>query len=437
MLGLPALLLPVADAKEFIPRLGLSLEQNDNIKKTKDNPEADTVITPSFGFVYEDQGPALNASVDFEVRNERFSSNASSNLNLFSIDSFIDWIISPNRFIWAIEDVANTQRITAFDPASPENLQNFNVFTTGPDFIFSNGSYEGLLKLRLGDVYYSDTGADNQRVIGSASAKRLINEYSSLGISSAISIIDYEDAFRVDYDIGFLGATYERELPYGTFKLETGANWVTHDNGVNENAPRGELEFEFNGGGPNELRLAASTKYSDPALEAYDPLYSRTYDVGVGTPVNANQISGDGVFDSDRVEASYARSGRRMRINLLAYINNRESLLGASDADVEEQGYNVGLSYLLRDSLSIWARYNASENDFKNKNSSVKGTATTVGLDYSISQNLKFSVGASFGEENSEVIDPRLESNEEDQRDFSNDIVFLKIEYTGVQKEKK
>lgn len=440
LIGLSAVLLNTAVAKEFIPHLGVTFEQNDNIdKETKDKAEEDTVITPYFGFMYEDQGPQLDASVDFEVRNERFSSNSANNQNLFSIDSFIDWVILPNRFVWSIEDVANTQRISAFEPASPDNLQNFNVFTTGPDYIFSSGTYEGLLKLRVGDVYYSDTGADNRRVIGSVSAKRLINEYSSLGISSAISLVDFEEVFRVDYDIGFVGATYERELPYGTFELSSGVNWVAHDNGTDESAPMGELEFEYDGGGggANVLRLAASTKYSDPALDAYDPLYSRTYDVGAGDPMNANQISGDGVFSSDRIEAGYIRNGKRIRFNLLAYLNNRESLLNASDADVEEKGFNVGLSYLLRDSLSLWVRYNASDNDFKNKNSTVKGMFTSAGFDYSITQNLKLSVGASDGEENSEVINPSLDIETDDQRDFSNTIVFLRLEYRGVPKEKE
>jgi hypothetical protein len=439
LIGLPALLLNTAVAKEFIPHLGVTVEENDNINKTKDNVEADTVITPYFGFLYEDQGPQLDASVDFEVRNERFSSNSANNQNLFSIDSFIDWVILPNRFVWAIEDVANTQRISAFEPASPDNLQNFNVFTTGPDYIFSSGSYEGLLKLRLGDVYYSDTGADNQRIIGSASAKRLINEYSSLGISSAISLVDFEEVFRVDYDIGFLGVTYERDLPYGTFELSSGVNWVAHDNGTDESAPMGELEFEYDGGGggANVLRLAASTKYSDPALDAYDPLYSRTYDVGAGDPMNANQISGDGVFSSDRIEAGYIRNGKRIRFNLLAYLNNRESLLNASDADVEEKGYNVGLSYLLRDNLSLWVGYNASDNNFKNKNSTVKGMFTSAGFDYSITQHYKLSVGASDGEENSEAINPSLDTENDDQRDFSNTIFFLRLEYRGVPKGKE
>jgi len=440
LIGLSAVLLNTAVAKEFIPHLGMTFEQNDNIdKETKDKAEEDTVITPYFGFIYEDQGPHLDASVDFEVRNERFSSNSANNQNLFSIDSFVDWVILPNRFVWAIEDVANTQRISAFESASPDNLQNFNVFTTGPDYIFSSSSYEGLLKLRLGDVYYSDTGADNQRIIGSASAKRLINEYSSLGISGAISLVDFEEVFRVDYDIGFVGATYERELPYGTFELSSGVNWVAHDNGTDESAPMGELEFEYDGGGggANVLRLAASTKYSDPALDAYDPLYSRTYDVGAGDPMNANQISGDGVFSSDRIEAGYIRNGKRIRFNLLAYLNNRESLLNASEADVEEKGFNVGLSYLLRDSLSLWVRYNASDNDFKNNNSTVKGMFTSAGFDYSITQYLKLSVGASDGEEDSEAINPSLDIETDDQRDFSNTIVFLRLEYRGVPKEKE
>jgi len=421
-----SMLLNEANAKEFIPRLGLSVEQNDNIYKTKEGAEQDTVVTPYFGFIYEDQGSQLDASIDFEIRNERYLNNSPNNQNLFSANSFLDWIIVPNRFVWAFEDMANTQRITAFEAAKPSNIQNFNVFTTGPDFIFSDGSYEGLLKLRVGDVYYSDTGADNQRLIGSASAKRLINEYSSLGLKAAVSLVDFEEVFRVDYDIGFMGAAYERELPYGTFQITTGFNWVNHDNGIEENAPMGELEFEYDNGA-NVLRLAASSKYSDPALEAYDPLYSRQYDVGVGKPVNANEVSGVEVVDSNRAEASYTREGARVKATVLGYLENREPLLGNPASYLEQVGYNVGLAYQLRDNLSLWVGHNASDNDFTKKNSYVKSVSTSVGVNYNISQYLKLTVGASVGEDSSD--DPK--------RDFSNDIVFLRIEYSGASKERE
>jgi hypothetical protein len=427
--GLAALVLDTAGAKEFIPRLGLSVESHSNVLKTRDDEKKDTIVTPYFGFLFENKSPNMDASVDMEVRNERYTDNAFGSQNLFSVDSFIDWVILPNRFVWAFEDLANSQRIDAFDTSKPDNLQNFNVFTTGPDYYFSSSTYEGLLKLRFGDVYYSKLGQDNRRVIASASVKRLINEYSLFGFNSAASLVDFEEEFFVDYDIGFLGPTYERELPYGTFEISTGMNWVNYDDGAKDSAPMAQFEFEYDsGGGLDVFKLSASSKYSDATLDAYDPLFSRLYDLGVNNPLNANEVAGIGAFESERVEASYTRGSRRVTASLLAYLNNRTALLRTdAEGDVEEVGYGVGLAYQIKEYLSLWASYYESDSDFPEKNSYVTGSTPSIGFDLDLSDKLALSAGTSFGEEKSN----------EPKRDFSNNIVFLRLEYRGAEKTKE
>ena len=424
----PMLLLDTAGAKEFIPRLGLSAEKHTNILKTRDNEVGDTILTPYFGFLFAEQAPNVAASIDLEVRSERYADDTYDSQNLYSINSFVDWVILPNRFVWAVEDLAYSQRINVFDPSTPDNLQNFNVFTTGPDFVFSSGIYEGLVKLRLGDVYYSDSGADNQRIIGSASIKRFLTDYSLFGFNGAVSVVDFEEDFRVNYDVGFLAAKYERELPYGTFELSAGVNWANHDDGVEENAPMAQLNFQYDGdGGVDVFKLAISTKYSDSALDAYDPLYSRLYDVGVNKLANVNETTGVGAFDSDRGEVGYTYNGQLIKLSLLAFFSKRDFFSGASEANVEQVGYGTGLSYQARENLSLWASYYLTDSDYPTTDSYVKGTTPSFGINYTVSDTVSLTMGISFAEEKSSV----------PGRGYDNDVTFLRIDYRGVPKDRK
>lgn len=431
-------------AKEFIPQFGISIEDHSNATKNDISPQGDTLFVPYAGFTFEEETSLIQSSIQFRVNREQYADDTFDTKNLFTMDGFIDWEIVPGRYIWVVEDAASSRRIDQTEPDSlgnsKQNLQNFNVLMTGPDVLLRRGVYQVVLKARLADVYYSEAATDNQRLLLSGAVNKDLNDYSKIGFDASVSFVRFEEDFNVDYDIGSMLATYDRELPFGTLELRGGFNFVNHQNAKDETGAIGELALQIGrAGAPNTFRFSASKKFSDPALEAFDPLYTRLFDLGGERQVNSAETTGTGAFETRQAEANYSFSGDRVGLNVFAFFRESDFPINPTQA-TDEYGGGVGVYYLLRQNLRAFANYYQFRSELPNSSASAgqnrpvtagdtstvytDGTSPGFGLTYNISDTLSLSVGAVFTEN---------DSNEQ-RRQFTDDVAYFRIDYKGTAK---
>ena len=102
-----------AGAKEFMPRLGITVEDHSNVNRSDDPDKetADTVMRPYFGFIFEENTTDLNAKADVLMVYESYARNTFDSQLLPTIDMTLDWSIQPNRLSWVVEDYAYAQRV--------------------------------------------------------------------------------------------------------------------------------------------------------------------------------------------------------------------------------------------------------------------------------------------------------------------------------------
>jgi len=233
-------------------------------------------------------------------------------------------------------------------------------------------------------------------------------------------------------------ATYDRELPFGTLKLRGGVNFVNHQNAKDETGSIGELALQVGEeGGPHAFQVSASKKFSDPALEAFDPLYTRLFDLGGERQVNTAETTGTGAFETRQAETRYAYSGDRAGFNLFAFYRESDFPITPTQAS-DEYGGGAGVYYLLRHNLRAFASYSKFRHELPNSNVSAgqnrpvtpgdtrliftEGTSPSFGLTYNISDSLSLSMGAVFTEN---------DSNEQ-RRQFTDDVAYIRIDYKGT-----
>ncbi len=428
-------------AKDFIPRLGVDVEQHSNITLEPSGSEVeDTMITPYFGFQYDDKGEDLEAKVDFLLRHETYAENSFKEQDLFNINGVLDWGVMPGVLNWVVEDYAYSQRIDTTEDNTPDNVENFNVLATGPDFLFSHEIYDGVLKLRLADVYYSKSNNDNMRVIGSAAVYRPLNVYSRIGAEFSISNVKFDEVFLTDYTIASAHANYERETPYGVLNLHAGASWADHENGATDSAPLFEAKLASEEGLGQNYSISLSTKYSDPALDAYDPFFTSLLEISDQQTINQNEISGTGVYKQDRLELSYGIQGERLGFSLAGFSTKSNQLLSTVE-DTKDIGGGANLSYLLTERAVIWVDgyYSRSEYvdiiDERDKPAAPEPlgarvdryaeiTGVGVGASYTLRDSLSFTLGAR-----------NLESQSDDpNRQYKDDILYFNVQYRGTPK---
>ena len=81
-----------------------------------------------------------------------------------------------------------------FAPSTPDNRENVNYLSTGPDFTLSLGSRNKLLlNGRFADVSYEDSELGNQRVRGALALRRDLSDATNVSINVTTEQVSFDD----------------------------------------------------------------------------------------------------------------------------------------------------------------------------------------------------------------------------------------------------
>lgn len=412
-------------AREMTPFVGLKLENHSNIKRLSTDEVEDTVIAPYVGLEFEDATGDYSAAVNARVDFEKYQEGEFSDKTFVELDAYFDWIVQPGRFTWAVEDYSSQYRINIQEADSPGNTQNVNVFATGPDFLFSAGVWELLVKGRVANVAYSETNDDSARLITAISGKLDVNDYSSFNLDSTLSVVDFNEDFLDDYTVLTTGLRYNRELPYGKFHGAVGYNGFDFDSGKDKNDPYFDANLTLELAGSSRFELSGAYKLTDLALESFNPLYTRLLeDLEINSLFEQTTERGaSGVYRVKRAFGSYTYFGSRFSTSVFGFVN-QQRYFDFVDNNLDENGGGISFTYELSDKLMARAGMSVSDIKYKVADFDVDWKAAEMAAIYNFAENFFMVVGVATEDSQSEKA----------LRDFKNDRIYLTLEYRAKPK---
>ncbi|MGV6857345.1 MAG: hypothetical protein ACWA5X_00065 [bacterium] len=413
-------------AKEITPLVGMSVKSHSNISKIHAPEVADTIITPYAGVKYKDVNSQFESSVDFRLNYETYADNTFDDRALYEMDGYVDFILDPGRLTFSVEDYAGQYRINIQDPDSPSNIQNINVLAAGPDLLLARGAWDVLLKARLANVIYSETADDNTRVIGAASLRRSINSYSSLSVDSTLSFINYNADFFDDYNVVTTGLSYYRDLPYGSLKGSAGYNGFHFDNRADKNDPYYDLSVHLDLGGSSSADFVSEYKLTDLALDAFNPLYTRLLSDFDYLRDETTEKGASGVYRATRHSVSYTYAGSLTSVTLLGYFD-RKNYFSIIENNFDDKGVGANISYTLSERVNLYAGITKSKVSYKKAGFDVDVQRAGVGVSYNLREDISILVGA------------QTDVNESDEvkRDYSDTAYYVQLEYKPTIRKKE
>lgn len=190
-----------ASAADFAYQAEAGLGHSDNVTRSASVEESESIATAGLGLSLSQDSARLQADVlgnfaYYDYLDDTYDSEVLGNFAGNARYAFV-----PERFEWMASDNFGQVLNDPVQAATPDNRENINNFSTGPDAMLAFGSQT---RLRLGGRYslttYERSALDSDTVSANLALIRLLSSASSGSVNFQTAKISYDDtAFDADY----------------------------------------------------------------------------------------------------------------------------------------------------------------------------------------------------------------------------------------------
>lgn len=401
-------------------QFGAATNYSDNITRTPENGVDDVVSNLNVAGLWSNQSPRLNVSAFGQLTyldylNDTFDSEVVPRGNLQ-----VDWNIIPARLSWMAEDRYGQIASDPFATFTPDNIEDINVFRTGPDFTFGASPRQLLtISLRAEDQYYEIQPADNQRLSAAVELKRRFSDSRSAALTVRAEDVEFDEpGFGNDFSVIESFVTFEQDFDGTGFSMDLGHTQLS----VNNETISGVLaRLSASRSIASNWYLRASGEYSYTDSGSRFLIGREQSTAGPGQTVNDDTLTAAASpLRLKHVDFNIARDAERHSVDAVFYWD-LESYEFTSELDREQTGITASYQFVMNplNTIRLSSSYRSVRFETRDRNDD----NLEVELRYrrNLSANLSLDVRAA-----------RLKRSSSDPTSvFAENIVGLSLTYTS------
>lgn len=357
-----------SQAGEFAYGLGYLATHSDNISRVPTNERSDTIHSLLAGFAYQENTSNLVARVLAQAEYNKYNKDTYGDQSLFYVTSSAVWTISPQRFLWTVEDTARQALIDSTGVDTPSNRVGVNVLSTGPDFLVRFSPVQTLaLGARLGDVYTGRANADSKRLNGTAGWQYQASSVSTYSLNYQTLDVRYEDSMlNNDFRRQDLFARAQYRPSRSQYTMDLGKSDINRDRGSDLSGTLARFMWTRQLTNESSFGISAAREFSDTGtdlLVASQSLSSPTTPTSqaVQNTVLTSDILTSDVYLAKHGEIFYTRRGSQLGVEFNA--SHRKYDFETIAQDRKETGGRLQLDYFYSaaTTLSLFTEYTKTE----------------------------------------------------------------------------
>lgn len=336
--------------------LELGVLRSDNITLTPVDPIDETVLIPHLDFSLSENGSTVQAAVAGVLEYRNYLDGTFGSEFRGTLNGNLNWNIVPERLAWTFADNLGLYPISLRDPDVPGNLQQTNVFTTGPTLrLRLSPTMQSQTEARFIDSHAEETGAFDSTRLGLA--QRF--QWESGPTRQLTANLEAQD---IDFDDDLVARDYRRYAAYAgytqalsRFDLGASLGWsrLDFDRGGDVSGPLARASVDWRTTERSTFGLAFAWQYSDAVSAIAEG--GAAFDLGLGGVGIGGEAIGADVYRERRLEASYLFQSTRLNLASTVHAGRfryeQQAVVLAADRD--EVGAGVNLGYLLRPLLTL------------------------------------------------------------------------------------
>jgi hypothetical protein len=237
---------------------------SDNIARQPVNADEGTIGSAGLVLGYFKERRRLLADIDVNAQYQRYMDDEFEEELVGGLNGTVIVGLVPGRFEWVTRDNFGQLRRSPFAADTPENRENFNYFTTGPDVtMLLPGNAAVRVSGRYSTVEYEISSQDARRLGGTVAWIRGLGSPRSLSLQAGTERVDFDDVnFAGGYDRHFAFVRYEARGARTQLSADAGFGMVA-EAGETDDGVLLQLDLRRQLSPASTLNVRAGTRFSD------------------------------------------------------------------------------------------------------------------------------------------------------------------------------
>jgi hypothetical protein len=343
---------PARSTPPFVYGVDAGVAETDNVRLTENDKVSQTIAVVDADFALKEQSRLLEADAKGDFSYLDYLQNAYGGQFIGRFDGQLHAILIPGKLTWFAEDNFGQAALDPFTPLTPTNLENINVFSTGPNLTLNLGPTAFFdLSALYARTQYQTSPLNSNRFQGNIAFGRYLSASSSVSLNADAQRVLFENtALNEDFLHSDLFARYTFKGSRTNLTFDAGASRVSSNSGATEvSGIPGVAEVRYGGNESTTgglARLTLSRKLSAAATLSISAAHTVT-DAGtsfttlqsgaIGVVGAAPATVTSGSYTSNNVSTSYAYVRGRTAIAVSGGYEG-DAYIAAPEFDVRRGG---------------------------------------------------------------------------------------------------
>jgi|GEM_PF-3845044 len=386
----------------YLLNLELGVLQSDNPLGNSPRGPSDTLMVPRAEFDVHRHGSQWTARGSGYMEYRVALDNVVEDEFRANLAAALDWTLLPGSLDWTFQNVASVEPIDFLGTDSSGNLQQTNIFMTGPTWqIRPMSRWGGVVDARYTHSYAEESEAFNSDRV-SVSGRLLhrfdVNRQMSLG--AEVTDVRYRDSdvAATDYERLDLLARYRSQAAQTELEVAGGHTWIEPEQGQSITAPLARIHWTWNRNDHNSIRILALHEQSDSTRQLSGEIdqIGRPFAGVSRMPVDAE------LFQLTSIEPSWHYRHPRGHLSVRTFYRELEFEF-APASDFHEIGTNLDGSWRLRPLTTLLASLGLERRKFSSEQRRDTDHRASLFLEHRFTQRWSARAGATRYQRSSSV----------------------------------
>lgn len=301
-----------AQAVELNLEASAGLGYSDNIGRVATDQRDATIRSVGIRFSALQDSRRLHTSLVGDLSLQDYAGSAYGSEIVGSASGSVRLDLIEERLSWTVEDGFGQTRRDLFTVPSPDNRENINHFSTGPDLLLNFNSF---LRARLGARYtsvnYEYSPADSERIGGWLELERQLSGSGHLSLNvSHEGVSPVDEATASSYDRGAAWLRYSIDGNRSSLAFDLGANRVS-GRGAESSGLLARLDVARSIGAYSRITLRAGTEFTDSGAD-----FGRRSALDAPVLETESLVQAAQPYNNRFLEGGWTAAGRRTSIGI-------------------------------------------------------------------------------------------------------------------------